>query len=148
MNARTSLSSWRSRSSSRSSKPRKSEKGESSRSRSSRSLTLVTLVRPLLIEALLVQERLGDRGQVVALAETRQVSSVVEVQPRARDQRCLHPRVDRRDDRIVVAAHHQRRLPDQAEERQAAPAGHRSQLEGVAPLWARTGGGGAQVGAR
>ena len=42
-----------------------------------------------------------------------------------------------RDDRVVVAAHHQRRLPDQAQERQAAPAGHRGQLVVVAALGPR-----------
>ena len=43
-----------------------------------------------------------------------EVPAVVDVQPGVRDQRGLHPRVDDRDDRVVVAAHHQRRLPDQA----------------------------------
>ena len=69
-----------------------------------------------------------------------EVAAVVDVQPGAGISRaCIRGLADR-DDRVVVAAHHQRRLPDQPQERQAAPAGHRGQLVVVAALGPGPGG--------
>src|SRR6478735_11438273 len=112
MNARTLLSSSRSCSSSNSSKPRKSEKGESASPRSSRSVMGVLLGRgwlsgTLLVEALLIEKRIDVRGQLVGLGEDPEVAAAVDDEPGRRDQLGLHPRVDDRDDRVVVAPHHQ-----------------------------------------
>ena len=111
MNARTLLSSSRSCSSSSSSKPRKSEKGESSSPRSSRSLMGVLSCS---LAGSARSGTLDDGASSSASVRIAQVPAVVDVQPGRRDQPGLHPRVDDRDDRVVVAAHHQRRLPDQA----------------------------------
>ena len=56
----------------------------------------------------------------------------VDVQPGVGEQPRHDPGVDHRDDRVVVPGDDQRRLPDQPQERQAAPAGAGGQLVVVA----------------
>ena len=90
--------------------------------------------------AVTIEKRIDDGCELVGLGQDAEVSAVVDVQLRVRDQGGLQPRVGDRDDRVVVAAHHQRRLPQEAQERQARPADHGRQLVVVAALGAGAGG--------
>jgi hypothetical protein len=60
---------------------------------------------------------------------------VVDVQLRPGDEPVHQPGVDQRDERVVVAGHDQRRLPQQRQERQAGPARARGELVQVPAGW-------------
>src|SRR3954454_6300195 len=127
MNARTSLTSSRSRSSSSSSKARKSENGVCCGS-------IESVMAGSWLVQLLGQEVVDRGGELAGLGQDAEVAAVVDVEPRVGDQAREHAGVDQRDDRVVVAPHDEGRLPQQRQERQAGPAGHRRELVVVAAL--------------
>ena len=78
-------------------------------------------------------EEAPDRGSVLACAgDEKEVAVVDDVQLRVADECHQHPGVDQRHDRVVGAGHHERRLAQQPQPRQAGPAQHREQLVQVA----------------
>ena len=68
------------------------------------------------------------RGPARRPREQAKVAVGVDVQPGVGDQPGHHAGVDQRDDRVVGARQHQRRLPEQRQERQAGPAEARGEL--------------------
>ena len=92
-----------------------------------------------LLPGLAVEELLDHRRELVGLGDQRDVPAPVDVQAGVGEQPRHDPGVHDRDDRVVVPGDDQRRLPDQLQERQAAPARARGQLVVVAAPRARGG---------
>ena len=68
------------------------------------------------------RQEAGDHGrEQVGAGHQLEVAAVVDVQPRAGDQRSQDPGVGQRDDRVVVAREHQAGLADERQERQRGP---------------------------
>jgi short chain dehydrogenase len=101
--------------------------------------------RPRLITSLIIQERLHRGGQAFRVRGQLQVAAAVDVQLAARYQPVHDPRIDQRDDRVVVTGHDQRRRPQPRQHRQAGPPDGGDQLVEVAPGRAQAGGGVQQV---
>src|SRR5918998_3704668 len=81
---------------------------------------------------MLGEEPVDHRCELGRLGQQGEVPAGVDVRPRVGDPAAHDPRVDRRDERVVVAGDDQRRLSDQSERRQAAPARTGQQLVVVA----------------
>src|SRR5260370_26650372 len=64
------------------------------------------------------EERLDRGGQASAVRGQVEVAAVVDVQPAAPDQPVHDPRVDQRDERIVVTGHDQGGRPQPGQQRQ------------------------------
>ena len=79
-----------------------------------------------------IEERLHDRRQALGAHAELEVVTVIDVKLAVRDQPVHDPRVDQRDDRVVVPGQDQRRRPQPAQPRQAGPADAGGQLVVVA----------------
>jgi short chain dehydrogenase len=101
--------------------------------------------RPRLITSLIIQERLHRGGRAFRVRGQLQVAAAVDVQLAARYQPVHDPRVDQRDDRIVVTGQDQGRRPQLRQPRQAGPAEAGEELVDVTPGRAQAGGGVQQV---
>src|SRR3954453_15709589 len=87
------------------------------------------------------EERLHDRSDAFRVCGQFQVAAMVNVQLAARDQPVHDPRVDQRDDRVVVAGQDQGGRPQPGQPGQAGPAEDGDQLVVVPPRGAQPGGG-------
>ena len=92
-----------------------------------------------------IEERLHDRGDAFGVGGQLEVAAVVDVQLAARYQPVHDPRVDQRDDRVVVTGQDQGGRPQLRQPRQAGPADAGEQLVVVAPGRAQAGRGVQQV---
>src|ERR1700761_6547581 len=98
-----------------------------------------------IVSSFMTKERLHDRGDAFRVCGQLQVAAMVDVQLAAWYQPAHDPRVDQRDDRVVVAGQDQGGRPQLRQPRQAGPAEDGDQLVVVAPGRPQPGGGVEQV---
>src|SRR5580692_8659817 len=81
-----------------------------------------------------VEERLHDRSDAFGVCGQLGVAAVIDMQLASGYQPVHDPRVDQRDDRVVVTGQDQGGLPQHRQPRQAGPAEAGQQLVVIAPL--------------
>src|SRR5208282_1772098 len=92
-----------------------------------------SLVTCDIVSSFRTEERLDDRGDAIRTRGQLEVAAIIDVQLAAGDQPAHDPRVDQRDDWVVVTGQDQRGLPQHRQPRQAGPAEAGEELVVVTP---------------